>query len=297
MNAVIMAAGTASRFAPLSYEKPKGLLEVKGEVLIERQIRQLKAAGVNDIIVVTGYKAEMFGYLATKYGVSLVYNEDYNRYNNISSLFRVVDRLEDTFICCSDNYFAENVFLHGSKHSFYSALYAEGVTNEYCLDLDENDNIVGVSIGGSDSWYMVGHVFFSKEFSVRFRDIMLAEYDKQETKDGYWEDLYVRYIDKLPNMKIRRFSPHDIEEFDSLEQLRLFDDKFMFDSGCSIMQNICSVLCCQERDIVNIAVKKKSMTAEEFEFFCLKDGCRYVYDMVRNVLEEDLLYHDGPFNR
>ena len=297
MNAVIMAAGTASRFAPLSYEKPKGLLEVKGEVLIERQIRQLKAAGVNDIIVVTGYKAEMFGYLATKYGVSLVYNEDYNRYNNISSLFRVVDRLEDTFICCSDNYFAENVFLHGSKHSFYSALYAEGVTNEYCLDLDENDNIVGVSIGGSDSWYMVGHVFFSKEFSVRFRDIMLAEYDKQETKDGYWEDLYVRYIDKLPNMKIRRFSPHDIEEFDSLEQLRLFDDKFMFDSGCSIMQNICSVLCCQERDIVNIAVTKKSMTAEGFEFFCLKDGCRYVYDMVRDVLEEDLLYHDGPFNR
>ena len=64
MNAVIMAAGTASRFAPLSYERPKGLLEVKGEVLIERQIRQLKEAGVDDITVVVGYKAEMFEYLA-----------------------------------------------------------------------------------------------------------------------------------------------------------------------------------------------------------------------------------------
>jgi len=41
-NAIIMAAGTSSRFAPLSYEKPKSLIEVKGEVLIERQIRQLK---------------------------------------------------------------------------------------------------------------------------------------------------------------------------------------------------------------------------------------------------------------
>lgn len=36
MNAIIMAAGTSSRFAPLSYEEPKGLLAVKGEILIER---------------------------------------------------------------------------------------------------------------------------------------------------------------------------------------------------------------------------------------------------------------------
>ena len=59
MNAIIMAAGTSSRFAPLSYEKPKGLLQVKGEILIERQIRQLQEAGISDIIVVVGYMAEL----------------------------------------------------------------------------------------------------------------------------------------------------------------------------------------------------------------------------------------------
>ena len=42
INAVIMAAGMSTRFAPLSYEKPKGLWKVKGEILIEREIRQLK---------------------------------------------------------------------------------------------------------------------------------------------------------------------------------------------------------------------------------------------------------------
>ena len=51
-HAVIMAAGTSSRFAPLSYEFPKALITVKGEVLIERQIRQLKEAGINDIYAV-----------------------------------------------------------------------------------------------------------------------------------------------------------------------------------------------------------------------------------------------------
>ena len=50
-NAVIMAAGLSSRFAPLSYEKPKALITVKGEVLIERQIRQLKEAGIHDIAI------------------------------------------------------------------------------------------------------------------------------------------------------------------------------------------------------------------------------------------------------
>ena len=57
-NAVIMAAGLSSRFPPISYEKPKGLLMVRGEVLIERQIRQLKEAGIDDITVVFGYKKE-----------------------------------------------------------------------------------------------------------------------------------------------------------------------------------------------------------------------------------------------
>ena len=53
-NAIILAAGTASRFAPLSYEIPKGLVEVKGEILIERQIKQLKESGIPEIIIVTG---------------------------------------------------------------------------------------------------------------------------------------------------------------------------------------------------------------------------------------------------
>ena len=49
MNAIILAAGMSARFAPLSFERPKGLLRVKGEVLVERQIRQLQKAGVSDI--------------------------------------------------------------------------------------------------------------------------------------------------------------------------------------------------------------------------------------------------------
>lgn len=109
-NAVIMAAGMSSRFAPLSYEKPKALLKVKGEVLIERQIRQLQAAGIDDITVVVGYMKEKLFYLEDRFHVKIVINEDYYRYNNPSTLMLVRDRLKNTFICSSDNYFEQNPF-------------------------------------------------------------------------------------------------------------------------------------------------------------------------------------------
>lgn len=217
-NAIIMAAGTSSRFVPLSVERPKGLVEVKGEILIERQIRQLKEAGITDITLVVGYKAEMFAYLRDKYAVDIVYNEDFARYNNTSSLIRVIEKLGNTFICSSDNYFPENVFTRESVDSYYSALYAEGKTNEYCLITNTEDQITDVKVGGHDSWYMVGHVFFNHEFSEKFRKLMIKEYCNKTTKQGYWEDLYIRYIDQLPKMKINRYQEGDIQEFDSLDE-------------------------------------------------------------------------------
>lgn len=277
MNAIIMAAGTSTRFAPLSYEKPKGLLEVKGEVLIERQIRQLIEAGISEIIIVVGYKSAQFQYLEEKFGVKLVMNEDYNIYNNTSSIIRVLDFLEDTYICSSDNYFPTNVFIENVKDSYYSALYAEGDTNEYCLSTDTEGNITKVTVGGRDSWYMVGHAFFSKEFSEKFRSIMEKEYEDENTRQGYWEDVYLRHIDDLPPMKKRKYGPHEIEEFDSLAELRLFDAKYLNDSGCGILKNICSVLSCEEKDIEDIVVLKNGMTNSSFRFTCSKDGKKYVY--------------------
>ena len=71
-NAIIMAAGMSSRFAPLSLETPKALLNVKDEIMIERQIGQLREAGIDEIVIVVGYLKEKFEYLKEKYHVILV---------------------------------------------------------------------------------------------------------------------------------------------------------------------------------------------------------------------------------
>lgn len=270
-----MAAGTSSRFVPLSVERPKGLVEVKGEILIERQIRQLKEAGITDITLVVGYKAEMFAYLRDKYAVDIVYNEDFARYNNTSSLIRVIEKLDNTFICSSDNYFPENVFTRESVDSYYSALYAEGKTNEYCLITDAEDQITDVKVGGHDSWYMVGHVFFNHEFSEKFRKLMIKEYCNKTTKQGYWEDLYIRYIDQLPKMKINRYQEGDIQEFDSLDELRMFDESYKNDTRSSIVKQICKQLEVEEACVHAFRNIKHKGNYLQFQFKVYDDVYEY----------------------
>ena len=128
-NAVIMAAGLSSRFAPISYEKPKALICVRGEILIERQIRQLQEAGIKEIIVVVGYKKEQFQYLEKKLGVKVIENKEYLVKNNSSSIYAAKDYLKNTYVCSADNYFSENPFEQEVDESYYSVLYAEGKTN------------------------------------------------------------------------------------------------------------------------------------------------------------------------
>lgn len=248
-NAVIMAAGMSSRFVPLSSEKPKGLLKVKGEILIERQIRQLLEAGIGDITVVTGYMADKFAYLSDKFGVSLVHNPDYERYNNTSSVIRVLDRLANTFLCSSDNYFLQNVFADNPGQSYYSALYAEGPTAEYCISTDGKDAITGVSIGGNDSWYMIGHVYLDADFGSKFANILEKEYRQAETRQQYWEDVYIRHLRELPPMKIRRYKDGEIAEFDTLDELRLFDKSYITDTRSSVIKAISRRLGVEESEL------------------------------------------------
>lgn len=275
-NAIILAAGTASRFVPLSQECPKGLLEVKGEILIERQIHQLQEAGISEIHVVVGYKAEMFEYLKDKFGVELVYNGDYARYNNTSSMIRVLDRLANTFICSSDNYFPKNVFKGEPMQSFYSALYADGPTSEYCLRTDEDGYIRGVDIGGHDSWYMVGHVYFSKDFSDSFKELLRKEYYQDETRLGYWEDVYIKNIGKLPLMRANWYKDGEIKEFDSLDELREFDSSYVSDTRSNTIRMIANRLGCAESEMTGFSRISSKGDNVRFSFLFNKDT--YIYD-------------------
>lgn len=275
-NAVIMAAGTSSRFAPLSYERPKGLIMVKGEILIERQIRQLKESGINDITVVTGYKAEEFQYLKEKFGIKLANNPYYNTRNNNASIKVVEDILSNTYICSADNYFNQNPFEREVDSAYYAAVYSDGPTKEWCMETDSDGWIRKVTIGGEHAWYMLGHTFWDEKFSAAFRTILDEVYDDPETMDKLWENIYIEHLDQL-QMKIRKYPADDIFEFDTLDELRLFDGSYIHNTRSHILKLLSSKLGVTQEDIVHVNCMKDEKSTEAIGFTFDVGGHHYSY--------------------
>ena len=276
-NAVIMAAGTASRFAPISYERPKALIEVKGEILLERQIRQLLEAGIKEIIIVVGYKKEQFMYLKDKFGVIIVENNEYLTRNNNSSIYAVRKYLKNTYICSSDNYFSKNPFEEYVDDSYYAAVYADGETKEWCMTEDKNGYIDSVTVGGKDAWFMLGHTFWSEEFSSKFLEILEEIYDLPETVDLLWESIYMQHLDTL-KMKMRKYEDDFIFEFDTLDELRVFDKSYVDDTRSEILKKIAKELNCKESDLNDIKTfKTEDNSASGIIFNAGNEKYKYSY--------------------
>lgn len=269
-----MAAGFASRCAPLSYERPKGLFTVKGEVLIERQIRQLQEAGVSEIYVVVGYMKELFFYLEDKFGVKIVVNDDYYRRNNTSSLYAARYYLRNTYICSSDNYFVESPFEEYVYNTYFACEYSEGPTDEWCVEIGPRGRIEHYGVGGSDAWFQVGEFYWSKEFSRRYMDLLEEEYDQPEVAGMLLDAFYARHINEL-DAYVKKYKPGIILEFDTVDEIKRFDDKFVDNMDSRIVENICSTLGCSEDEIGGFEQIKRGNTNVIFSFTCR--GGRYVY--------------------
>ncbi len=288
-NAIIMAAGMSSRFAPLSHERHKAMTIVKGEVMIERQIRQILDAGVDDIYIITGYKAEQFDYLVKTYGVKLIRNAEYKTRNNNSSIWAARNVLKSSYVCSADNYFEKNPFEKEVDDSYYAAEYADGQTQEWCLTEDDCGYIDSVTIGGAGAWYMMGHTFWSGDFSRRFLKILEDEYDRPETANKLWEKIFMAHLDTL-KMKIRKYSPHVIREFDTMEELREFDKSYLTDTRSEIIKKIANKLRVKEEEITNIlAIKLDSIEAAGFEFDCPDGHYKYYFsdEMLKKEMERE----------
>lgn len=93
-KAIIIAAGMSSRLMHLTDEKPKCMLEIKGKTILQRQIETLKECGIDDIVVIRGYKKEKINYTGLKY----VYNINYRRNNILESLMTAQGEMGCDFI-------------------------------------------------------------------------------------------------------------------------------------------------------------------------------------------------------
>lgn len=274
-NAVILAAGAATRFVPLSLEKPKGLYKVRNECIIERQIKQLKSAGINDITLVLGYKKEMFFYLKDKYDVKFIFNGEFNSKNNTYSLYLAKDELKNTYVCSSDDYFVQNPFQRYEYQSFYAGYHVNKKTNEMYVDVDDNGQVTKMAKGLDQGNILLGQSFWTKAFSDKMVSLLKADQQVGVYDNMFWEWVVKDNLTDFPPFYFKPCSPEEIFEFDYFSQLRDFDNRYVDSSHSKIMERIKLVFRCDEEDIIDFRNVSEGMTNTSFIFRI--DGVDYIY--------------------
>lgn len=275
-NAIIMAAGMGTHFVPITLEKPKGLLVVKNEVLIERQIEQLKEAGIKDIVIVLGYKKEAFFYLENKFdGIKIVINPEFNIKNNTHTLYLAQRYIKNSYICSADNYFEENPFDEYVYQSYYAGVYVKEKTGEWYMVPDAKMNISKVKRTGTEGYIMLGHAYWDRTFSTTMVGILNEDHDVGNYDQVIWEQILLENVRELPPMQIKIYPEDTIFEFDSLEDLRKFDSNYVDHTHTKIMRNIAKVLDCKESEILHFKAIKEGLTNTSFVFEVT--GKKYIY--------------------
>ena len=116
MQAIILAAGMGKRLGKHTQENTKCMVEVNGERLIDRVIKQLARLNLTRLVIVVGYKADnLINYIGNRYDgmirIEYIKNPIYDKTNNIYSLALAKDILckDDTILLESDIIFEDNV--------------------------------------------------------------------------------------------------------------------------------------------------------------------------------------------
>ena len=259
-RAVILAAGFGMRMVPINTETPKGLLQVHGERLIDRLIRQLHQALIRDIRVVVGFLKEQYEYLIDEFGVELVVNPDYARKNNLHSVDRVRSALSDCYVVPCDLYCTENPF---RTHEFYSwYMVSKAPAPDSTVRVNRKQALIPVSENGNR---MIGICYLTADDGRKVSEKVHALCLDSRMDGAFWEEALYAEGKMLPAARV--VPEGQVVEINTYEQLRELDgnsDQLQNDA----IGTICRVFDASPRDITHITVLKKGMTNRSFLFTC-----------------------------
>lgn len=111
MRGVILAAGKGSRLNGAAVESPKCLVELGGETLVARQVRMLRRAGIEDIVVVVGCQADRVRRVCG-HRITYVENKRYGQTNSLYSLWMARALLCEGFVVLNCDVLFHPVLLH-----------------------------------------------------------------------------------------------------------------------------------------------------------------------------------------
>lgn len=218
-----------TRMRPLTEKTPKPLIKVCGTPMIETVIAALKARNIGKICIVAGYLGEQFEYLKEKYeGVEIVYNNDFETINNISSVYyaRNILREADCFICEADLFVRDTEVLSATpEQSCYFGKYTNGKTEDWVFDTNDEGYITRVGKVGEDQYLMTGIAFFKEKDGVLLADKIEEQYGKKGYESMFWDDVVNNNLDVL-RLVVHPVTEDSVIEIDTVAELDEINKKY-----------------------------------------------------------------------
>lgn len=205
MQAVILAAGRSTRTYPLTLTRPKPLLRVVNQTVIEHNLRELRGL-VDEVIVVVGYKAEMIReFLGEEHGgirIKYVLQEDAS--GTASAVGKAREHVRGRFLLMygDDLYSGRDL---GRLMEHENAILAQRVANpsDFGVLRTEGDRFLEVIEKPQDfisDLVSIGCFVFSDKIFPVLDDIELSRRGEYEFTDAYnllskTEDIRVVAVD------------------------------------------------------------------------------------------------------
>ncbi len=225
-RAILLAAGLGSRMRPVTLERPKPLVDVHGRVIIETILDTLLEKGIEDITIVTGYLHEQFDGLKEKYKtIKLIYNDKYNKENNISSAMLVKDLYAGAYVMDADLYLMNKDVIRKYEYgSNYLGTWVDQ-TDDWCFEI-VNDKVTNMVYGGENTYLMIGISYWSIADGQQFVTDIEKLYQSEDGKQKYWDDVALTAFNEHYNIHVRECSSDDIIEIDSVAELAQMDSRY-----------------------------------------------------------------------
>lgn len=233
-NAIILAAGKGTRLLPITLTKHKTLVEINKKPVIEKIIETLLKQDIEKIIIVVGYLKEQFYYLTKKYpNIELLSNDNYDKYNNIYSIYKARKYLKDCFIIEGDIYIHEFDF-SPLQQSTYFVKETKTKKQEWIVESDSDRKITNIYVDyvknaeviAAGITYLIAQdgIYLNKEVKNAVQN---ANFDLTL----HWDKFLIKNLHNF-NLYSKLIQPNITFEIDDLQDLN--ETKIYFEKNTSL---------------------------------------------------------------
>lgn len=249
-HAIILAAGRGERMRPATDARPKPMVRVNGVPIVSYALDALRAAGISDVHVVRGYRAEKLDPLRSAYPeIDFIDNPLYDRTNNITSLMAARHLLAGAYVMDSDLILHRPQLINPYQYrSNYLGIPLDRARG-WCFETDGDGRITDAGPNVTRGVHqIVGISYWTPEDGARLAEDIPRALAQPGGPQRYWDTVAIATFPERYALHVRPCSADDVVELDTYEELCAVDASYRRAGGGRALEEergtVAELRCC-----------------------------------------------------